>query len=102
MHEYSALEAGIFSYELRAALRNAADATGDRKESYREAEAFVWAANAGVESVDARMYGQAYLPRGGEDQVLADAFSAAIAEIRKDGTYETISSKWFDFDISGD
>lgn len=72
VHEYSALEAGIFSYELRAALRNAADATGDRKVSYREAEAFVWAANAGVESVDARMYGQAYLPRGGEDQVLAD------------------------------
>lgn len=37
-----------------------------------------------------------------EDQGLADAFSAAIAEIRKDGTYETIAGKWFDFDVSGD
>ncbi len=37
-----------------------------------------------------------------EDKALADAFSAAIAEIRKDGTYETITGKWFDFDISGD
>src|SRR6185503_11596605 len=39
--------------------------------TYREAEAFVWAANAAVESVDARMYGQAFLP-GGEDGIIAD------------------------------
>jgi hypothetical protein len=71
VHEYSPLEAGILSYELRAAFRNAADATGDWRVTYREAEAFVWAANAAVESVDARMYGQAFLP-GGEDKVLVD------------------------------
>ena len=71
VHEYSPLEAGILSYELRAALRNGADANGDHRVTYREAEAFVWAANSGVESIDARMYGRAFLP-GGEDDVLAD------------------------------
>lgn len=37
-----------------------------------------------------------------EDKALADAFSAAIAELKKDGTYKKIADKWFEFDISGD
>lgn len=37
-----------------------------------------------------------------EQQYLADAFSAAIKEIREDGTYAAISDKWFEFDVFGD
>jgi len=35
------------------------------------------------------------------DTDLADKINAAIAQIRADGTYEAISSKYFDFDIFG-
>lgn len=38
--------------------------------------------------------------RKGEDE-LREKFNAAIKQIREDGTYEAISSKYFDFDIYG-
>jgi hypothetical protein len=62
VHELSEIEAGVLSYELRAALRNAADATGDQQVSYVEAEAFVWAANVGVDDEKAQMHPAAYPP----------------------------------------
>ena len=84
--EYPALGAGLFSYQMRMALLNGADASKrtvapdgtsswapgrDRKITYREAEAFVWAANATVDDKDVRMYVWA---RGRNDphQVLLD------------------------------
>jgi len=36
-----------------------------------------------------------------EDTALRDRFSAAIAAIREDGTYDTIVGKYFDFDVYG-
>ncbi len=36
------------------------------------------------------------------DQDLVDAFNAAIAEIRANGTYQTINAKYFDFDVYGE
>ena len=36
-----------------------------------------------------------------DDTELRDRFSAAIAAIREDGTYETIAGKYFDFDVYG-
>ena len=44
-YEWSELQSGIFSYELRSALRGAADANGDGKISYAEIEAFITVAN---------------------------------------------------------
>ena len=38
--------------------------------------------------------------RKGEDD-LREAFNAAIAEIREDGTYKAINDKYFDFDVYG-
>jgi lysine-arginine-ornithine-binding protein len=38
--------------------------------------------------------------RKGEDE-LREAFNAAIKQIREDGTYEEIQSKYFDFDVYG-
>lgn len=37
-----------------------------------------------------------------QDQKLADKFNKAIIEIRKNGTYDKIASKYFTFDIYGD
>lgn len=37
-----------------------------------------------------------------EDQDLKEMFNKALAEIRADGTYETINKKYFPFDIYGD
>lgn len=44
-YEWSELQSGIFSYELRSALRGAADADGDGRVSYAEVEAFITVAN---------------------------------------------------------
>ena len=49
-HEWEALQGGIFSHELRSALRGAADIDLDGKLTYTEAGAFVWAANAEIEN----------------------------------------------------
>jgi hypothetical protein len=80
VHEYSAIEAGILSYELRAAFRNAADATGDRKVTFREAEVFVFAANVGVTDLNARIFGHAFLPHN-RDVAIADWNDAAANAI---------------------
>ena len=37
-----------------------------------------------------------------EDKVLANKFNKAIAEIRKNGTYDKIAASYFNFDIYGD
>lgn len=44
-YEWSELQSGIFSYELRSALRGAADANGDGAISYQEAAGFLAVAN---------------------------------------------------------
>ena len=36
-----------------------------------------------------------------DDQYIADAFSTAIKALRDDGTYQTLSEKWFGLDIYG-
>ncbi len=50
-HEWEALQAGVFSYELRSAMRGAADADGDEEVSYAEAFAFVRTANQRVRNL---------------------------------------------------
>lgn len=47
-HEWEAYQGGIFSHEVRSALRGAADVDGDGAVTYRELQAFVWAANADI------------------------------------------------------
>lgn len=49
-YEWSELQSGIFSYELRSALRGGADADGDGVVSYTEVAAFVDTANATVKN----------------------------------------------------
>jgi hypothetical protein len=47
-HEWEAYQAGVFSHELRSALRGAADVDRNNKISYEEAAAFIWTANASI------------------------------------------------------
>lgn len=54
-HEWSALEAGVFSHEVRSALLGAADADQDGILRYAEIAAFVSAANDGLADPRARV-----------------------------------------------
>ncbi|MCA9671013.1 MAG: hypothetical protein KC503_35695, partial [Myxococcales bacterium] len=47
-HEWAAIQAGVFSHEVRSGLYGAADANGDGQVSYREIAAFVQRANASI------------------------------------------------------
>ena len=47
-HEWEAYQAGIFSHEIRSALRGGADADGDLRITYEEAASFIWKANAAI------------------------------------------------------
>ena len=47
-HEWEAFQGGVFSHEIRSALRGAADADGDDSISYEETAAFVWTANQAI------------------------------------------------------
>lgn len=50
-HEWEAFQAGVFSHEVRSALRGAADANRDGEVSYRELLAFVTWANRRIPNV---------------------------------------------------
>ncbi len=54
-HEWSGLEAGVFSHEVRSALLGGADADGDGLLRYAEVAAFVSAANEGLSDPRARV-----------------------------------------------
>jgi hypothetical protein len=47
-HEWERFQAGIFSHEVRSALRGAADVDGDGRISYAELGAFLMTANQGI------------------------------------------------------
>ena len=47
-HEWEAYQAGVFSHEVRSALRGAADHDGDGVVTYDELAAFVFTANRSV------------------------------------------------------
>lgn len=54
-HEWSALESGVFSHEVRSALLGAADADGDGQLRYAEIAAFISSANDGLQDPRARV-----------------------------------------------
>lgn len=72
-HEWEAYQSGIFSHEVRSALRGAADVNLDSAVSYTEAAAFVWTANSQIANRKFRPQLYARPPGGkaGRDAVLA-------------------------------
>lgn len=68
-HEWEAFQGGVFSHELRSALRGAADVDLDGVVSYTEAAAFIWTANSGIPN---RRYRPAFFSRAPADSKLAE------------------------------
>jgi|GEM_PF-1711613 len=54
-HEWSRLEAGVFTHEVLSALAGAADINGDQKVAYSEVASFIAAANRKVKDPRARI-----------------------------------------------
>lgn len=63
-HEWERLGAGVFSYEVRSALRGAADADADGAVSYAELGAFLETANGAIENARLRPEFLTIPPRG--------------------------------------
>lgn len=64
-HEWSRIEAGVFTYEVTSALLGAADLNRDLRIEYGEVAAFVSAANQALENPDAAPQLLARAPRDG-------------------------------------
>jgi hypothetical protein len=79
-YEWSELQSGIFSYELRSGLRGAADANGDGKISYLELAAFVDTANRALVNDIYRPRVYAHGPAGSPD---ADFFASCDTQVRE-------------------
>ncbi len=62
-HEWSRLEAGVFSHEVISGLLGAADVNGDARIEYSELQAFIAAANRGVKDPRAVLQVLARPPR---------------------------------------
>lgn len=86
VHEWSRVEAGVFSHELRTAMSGAADANGDGSVSYDEVAAFLAAANGGVPDPKARVQALTRPPR----QNLAEPF----VRVTKSGSAAVFPKDW--------
>lgn len=54
-HEWSRIESGLFSHQIRSGMTGAADVTGDGQVTYSELTAYIEAANARVSNQRARL-----------------------------------------------
>ena len=55
VHEWSKIQAGVFSHQIRSALSGAADANGDAKIDYDELGAWIAAANGALKDAKTRL-----------------------------------------------
>jgi hypothetical protein len=83
-HEWEAIQAGVFSHEVRSGLYGAADANGDGIVSYSEMAAFVSKANADIANEKYRPDLFARPPQG--DDTLLDLRKASGRKLRVEGT----------------
>jgi hypothetical protein len=68
-HEWSGVESGVFSHEVRSGLYGAADADGNGKVSYREMAAFIDRANGSIANDRYRPDVYAHPPKGTDDLI---------------------------------
>jgi hypothetical protein len=78
--EWSAIESGVFSHEVRSGLTGAADVNGDGSVSYSELAGFVQTANAGIAREILRPHLFYRGPRGDSDATL---FPSSLISGRK-------------------
>ncbi len=62
-HEWSKIQAGLFSFQMRSALSGAADINGDGQLEYSEVAAFLTAANANLGQASKRLSVFAWAPK---------------------------------------
>ncbi len=86
--EWSELQSGIFSYEVRSALRGAADADGDGSVRYSELAAFLQVANAAIPNDLYRPHIFARGPAGDSRSVLLELRGGAVRTL-KTGAQDT-------------
>jgi hypothetical protein len=72
VHEWDTYEGGVFSFQLRSALLNAADVDNDKRVTYLEAFAFLTAANEEVQGEHARMHVVVHTPVGQRGRTISD------------------------------
>ncbi len=84
-HEWSGIQAGVFSHEVRSALYGAADADGDGQVSYREISAFIERANEAIPNEEYRPRIYARAPR--DSSVLLDLRGRFRSRIEIPGTH---------------
>jgi hypothetical protein len=84
-HEWSGVQAGVFSHEVRSALYGAADVDGDGQISYREVSAFVERANDAIPNEQYRPSVYARPPKG--RAVLLDLRGRRGSRIEVPGTH---------------
>jgi hypothetical protein len=65
-HEWSGVESGVFSHEVRSGLYGAADADGNGRVSYREMAAFIDRANGSISNERYRPDVYAHPPKGSD------------------------------------
>jgi hypothetical protein len=80
VYEWSELESGIFSHEVRSGLSGAADANGDGRVSYAELAGFVDRANAKLPRANLRPQ---VFQRGPNGEASAPLFAPALAQGRR-------------------
>ena len=80
VYEWSELESGIFSHEVRSGLSGAADANGDGQVTYAELAGFVDRANANLPRASLRPQ---VFQRGPNGQASASLFSPGLASGRR-------------------
>lgn len=84
-HEYERYQSGVFSYEVRSALRGAADLDADGTVTYAELGAFLEIANRGIENPRFRPEFLTLPPKVGlSAAVLTWPESSAVTELKVD------------------
>jgi Caspase domain len=78
-HEWSGVDSGVFSHEVRSGLHGAADVDGDGRVSYREIAAFVNRANGAIANERYRPDVFAHPPKGSD--LLVDLRQSARSRI---------------------
>ncbi|MGD0676319.1 MAG: hypothetical protein ABSC94_12945 [Polyangiaceae bacterium] len=89
--EWSELQSGIFSHEVRSGLFGAADANGDGRVSYAEIRAFVDVASARIDNPLYRPRLFARGPNGNGDEPILDLSEARAARIEVDGREQRLT-----------
>lgn len=88
-HEWEAISAGVFSHEVRSALRGGADLDLDKQITYEEAAAFIWNANRGI---PLKKFRPAFFMQPPPGEPAGSSVLANLTGVKRDWLYATPAS----------